>query len=138
MSPLEQTLKLVDKQISIYCRRLGDQFDENDVLRVHRMHLISLLPNAEYLLHQEKDQLLFVLFVQLSIALLLLDAGVGSIEIRDASRWLTQLNLSELVNVDAGDHGVLVLVQLTLERHKLKLRVEDDWNESVWQHRDLI
>ena len=102
------------------------------------MHLISLLPNTEYLLHQEKDQLLFVLFVQLSVALLLLDASVGSIEIRDASRWLTQLNLSELVNVDAGDYWVLVLVQLTLERHKLKLRVEDDGNESVWQHRDLI
>ena len=102
------------------------------------MHLIGLLPNAEYLLHQEKDKLLFVLFVQLSISLLLLDAGVGSIEIRDASRWLTQLNLSELVNVDAGDHGVLVLVQLTLERHKLKLRVEDDGNESVWQYCDLI
>ena len=35
------------------------------------MHLVDLLPDAEDLLQQEKDELLLVLLVQLAVALLL-------------------------------------------------------------------
>ena len=105
---------------------------------MHRVHLVDLLPDAEDLLQEEKDELLLVLLVQLTVALLLQRVCIGPAEVGNAGWRLAQLHLRQLVYVNAGDHRILVLVELAFERHELELGIQHDRNESVGQHSDLV
>ena len=105
---------------------------------MHGVHLVRLLPNAEDLLDEEEDELCFVLLIQAPIELFLQRVRIRSIKVGDTRWWFTKLNLAQLIDVYSGDHGVLVLRQSTLEGHKFELGIQDDWNEAVWQHSDLV
>ena len=96
------------------------------------------LANTEDLLYEEEDQLLLIFLIHLPIECLQPLCLVWPHKVRDPGRWFPQLNLSHLVDIDTGSHGVAhircVLLQSGLERDEVKLRIIDHWDEGVGHH----
>jgi len=67
-----------------------------------------MLPDAENFMQQEQNHFLFVLRVQFAVHLVLLRGP--SEEVGNSRRRHSQLDLRELVDIDACDHRILVLL----------------------------
>ena len=95
---------LFDKQCAIFLGLCAHDTNEGDVVIVKGTQLEVLLSDAENLLQQTEHHLSLVPIRELMIGTIQCPKVIG-----DPSRWLLQLDLGELIDVDSLNQWILIV-----------------------------